>query len=80
MMKKIILFILLGFSFCKTLNDAQENDDRKKCKNSLLYNVFLSQELTSGTSGQIQNLPILFSYSECIETAKLKRGKIEIPL
>lgn len=79
-MKKIFLLIILGFSFCKTLNDAQENDDIKKCKNSLLYNLYLSQELARETSGQIQGLPVLFSYTQCLETAKLKRGKVEIPL
>jgi hypothetical protein len=79
-MKKIILMTILGFSLCRTLNDAKEQDEIKKCRNALLYNLYLSQELARESSGKINEQALMFSYTQCLEVAKLKRGKVEIPL
>jgi hypothetical protein len=76
-MKKLTLtLILICHLYCKTLNDAQENKDIKKCKVNLLYTLYKSQEVSS----QVQSLPLIVTYSECLEIAKLKRGQYEIPL
>lgn len=71
---------MLGSSFCRTLNDAEEQDEIKKCRKSLLYNLYSSQELAKETSGKVNEQALIFSYTQCLETAKLKRGKVEIPL
>ncbi|MBK8395583.1 MAG: hypothetical protein IPL26_10110 [Leptospiraceae bacterium] len=80
MNKSILLCIILCLCSCKSLNDSQENNEIKKCRNALLYNLFLSQELAKGTSRKIEEQALIFNYTQCLEIAKLKRGKIEIPL
>lgn len=80
MKKTILIIITLGLFFCKTLNDAEENNEIKKCRNALIYNLYISLELSNGNAQRLQSLPILVSYTQCLELAKLGRGKIEIPL
>lgn len=80
MKKIIILSIITNLFFCKTLNDAQEDEEIKKCKKALLYNLYISQELRNEKLGQVDGLPLFLSYSQCLDTAKQKRGKTEIPL
>ncbi len=49
---------------------------KKKCRIGVLYNINMSQQV----SGKIQEIPILWDYSECLKKAKEKRGNLEIPL
>ena len=74
--KLILIIIAIPFLFCRTLNDSQENEDKKKCRIGVLYNISMSQQI----SGEIQKIPILWNYNQCLKIAKEKRGNLEIPL
>ena len=59
--------------FCRTLNDANENEEISKCRAGLLYNLSITQ-----TSNQWQIF--LYDYQQCLKNARKERVNPEIPL
>ena len=68
-----ILFIIFSSFFCRTLNDANENEEISKCREGLLYNLSITQ-----TSNQWQIF--LYDYQQCLKQARKERVNPEIPL